>query len=323
MFVIKKIGRRTRAAATKEAAAAEATSTALAVSSTTATSSSLDDLYCASPKRKDCKLDNSTSINVELNVCVSITTTPDNAVTTTNHNNHRNGKGARGSPSNKGKRGSPQAITQFFSPQSRPQTGPNQCVNSNNCKNDRIEKNCAQQQDKSDANRLKSVAIITTESSPRRCQLNKQLADTAAIPIVNANNTGALSYPETPQKLSVLDLMDAAAMTMATNTTTTKVNAANYDQDEIANNDDDGGDIDNKRILYEDTVDMKSPDTPNIRNGIVKQNTPHRMVITSPVKVTRRYTKPTVSSFSQLQIGEGSPTSKKTATKKDKKSRRR
>lgn len=290
-------GRRTRAAASREAAAAAILASratapaALAVSSTdTPTGTVLDDSYCASPKRKDCKLDSgdSPAINVEMNVRVSI------QAATTSHKRYSNSTAcatpsAKTSPA-KGKRQSPQAITQFFLPQAK-QTPHQECVQQLDVKHSAIDM-LVNIEDDDDASDKLTTAI--NNHSPRQHQLKKQANANKLRPSPANVASSAISEPATPLK----NKESTAARVKESST--------------LANE-------------LDTEIELQSPGATPIRNGVaVKQNTPHRMVITSPVKVTRRFTnKPTtVSGFSQLKIGD-SPTNKKTATKKEKKTRRR
>lgn len=264
------LGRRTRAAASREAASAVIVPTdvpssmaALCVPSIVPITTTLsDESYFASPKRKDCKLDTNAIINMELNVCVSI----QQAVMKNDANalNKRSNMSpvTRLSPTaSKGRRQSPQAITHYFSPQLK-------------------STECVQNFDNSLA-----------DCEPLESQPNHQSNNN-----VSTNDTGR-SYNEPPN--------GEGTQPMTPRQNTAHVARALAVESE------------------QDANDFKSPDATPVRCEVVlKQGTPHRIVITSPVKVMRTTKASTVSEFSQLKIGE-SPTNKKTATKIDKKSRRR
>lgn len=273
------LGRRTRAAASKEAVAA---------ASAVPSAQSLDDSYCASPKRKDCKLDmgDDGSVKLEMKLTVSITAAPAK----------RSGGGTRASPTAKGKRQSP-AITRFFSPQAK---SPHQA-------------NCVHNDSNGDLNAIDgelyngNCAAVSNGGSPRPDephQLKQQAnADAATNDVTRTSN--AICELVHPQK----------AHKSASEETAEDVSAGKYDGDmSICNG---------SASSIGDGLMFLSPVALN-KAGNGKQSTPHRMVINaSPVKPPLRYSKHTVSDFSQLKIGDASPTNKKSSNKRDKKTRRR
>lgn len=250
---------------------------------------SLDDSYCASPKRKDCKLDISDdgSVKLEMKLTVSITAAPAK----------RPSGGTKASPTAKGKR-QPPAITRFFSPQakSQPSQHPANCVHNDS----NGDLNAIDEQFYND-----NGAIVSNGGSPRSDepqQLKQQANADAATNDVTSN---AICELVSPQKAHRLVSEEAAE----------DVLAGKYD-----------GDVSFCSGSAPSSDEGPMFMSPVALNKVVdgKQSTPHRMVINaSPVKPPLRYSKHTVSDFSQLKIGDASPTNKKSSNKRDKKTRRR
>lgn len=280
LFFIRNLGRRTRAAASKEAAAA-----ALAVPS----AQSLDDSYCASPKRKDCKLDISDdgSVKLEMKLTVSITAAPATK-------RSGGGGGNKVSPTTKGKRQSP-TITRFFSPQAKSQHQANCVHNDSNGDFNAIDEEFYNGNDTAATN-----GASLRPDEPR--QLKQQASADAAPSDVTSNAICELAHPQMAHEYVLEEATEDKS-------------PVKYDGDVSFGN--------ASAASSDEGLMFMSPVALN-KGGDGKQSTPHRMVINpSPVKPPLRYSKHTVSDFSQLKIGDASPTNKKNSNKREKKTRRR
>lgn len=207
------------------------------------------------------------------------------------HSSHSGGSkrsgnsGTRTNQNGKGKRQSPQspAAITNYFPCQTKPHSPNQCVQLNH-------------NDKSLDNGTVAGDDAVNGCSPQHRQLNKQARDNG---IPDASTASAIFESVTPKKSNAQDRNG------------TKVNE-NKIQNGVRKSD---------AAPLDDASLVLSPKASH-HDGTTKQNTPHRMVW-SPVKAARQYTKPTVASFSQLNIKDSSPISKMTGSKTDKKTRRR